>query len=413
MRPLKMSKLLSSAAILCVPFLSAQPVYAEKSVSDVVTGGKFTANVRLRYEFVDQDGFANDANTKTARLRLGYETGAWKGLSLLGEIDGTTHFGSEDFNSKENGNTAYPVVADPNSFRLNRFNVKYTDLPDTVVKLGRQRIILGDARFVGNVGWRQNEQTFDALRITNTSLKDIQANYSYIWQVNGILGSNAVLGDFASDSHLVDLSYNLNEQITLSGFGHWLDFEAAKETSSLATYGLRIGGDMAVSNEMTLTYNATYAHQEDNAENTASISEDYYSAAGGLKWQGFTAGLGYDVFTGNGTVAFQTPLATGHKFQGFADVFLTTPADGLKDMNASLGYKVPAFSIFPKGINLLVAFHDFEAENTSQDMGSEIDAQVVVPLEGGLKFLTKYANYDGASFAADRQKVMVELNYNF
>jgi hypothetical protein len=30
--------------------------------------------------------------------------------------------------------------------------------------LGRQRINLDDQRFVGSVGWRQNEQTFDAVR---------------------------------------------------------------------------------------------------------------------------------------------------------------------------------------------------------------------------------------------------------
>ena len=43
----------------------------------------------------------------------------------------------------------------------------FDGIPDTPLKVGRQRIILDNARFVGNVGFRQLEQTFDAARIEN------------------------------------------------------------------------------------------------------------------------------------------------------------------------------------------------------------------------------------------------------
>ncbi|USG63048.1 hypothetical protein NBZ79_08655 [Sneathiella marina] len=399
----------ASISMLASPMSSK----AEESLAQALENGKFLTNIRIRYEYVDQDGIANDAQAKTARVRLGYETGSWKDFSLLGEIDGTTHFGSEEFNSTVNGKTTYPIVADPDSFRLNRANLKYTGLQDTTAKIGRQRIILGDARFVGNVGWRQNEQTFDSLRVTNTAISNVKIDYSYIWQVNSIFGSEAALGDFSSNSHLIDIQYSELPYLNITGFGHWLDFEEAKKSSSLATYGVRLKGNIKGPKTIKFGYGATIAHQENYADNNADVSEDYYAVSGSVLWKNMTARLGYDVFTGNGTVAFQTPLATGHKFQGLADVFLTTPGDGLEDFHVSLAYQTPSFFYFPKGINVQAAYHDFSAENGSTDMGSEVDILAIFPLDHGFKIVTMYADYDGANFAADRQKFSFGLNYNF
>jgi len=392
-------------------FASTTSSFADESISEALLGGKFLVDVRVRYEFVDQDGISEDANAKTARARLGYETGSFYGISALAEIDGTTHFGGEEFNSKENGKTHYPVVADPDSFRLNRANLKYTGIPDTVLKAGRQRIILDDARFVGNLGYRQNEQTFDSIRITNTSIEGLKANYVYMWRVNGILGSEATLGDWDSDSHFFDVTYSGFKYANITGFGHWLDFEDAKEGSSLATYGVRLNGKAPITDGVTALYAGTYAYQEDNAENTADVDNSFYSVMGGVSWNGFTGKVGYDVFEGDGTDAFQTPLATAHKFQGFADVFLTTPADGLEDVYLSLSYKSKPFSIFKKGITGTIAYHEFDAEDSSVDMGSEFDAVVAVPLYDNFKVVGKYADYDGDGFAADRQKFMLGLNF--
>lgn len=406
------TSLIALPLIAVLSAVSPTMSFAEDSFSEALLEGKFLANVRIRYEFVDQDGIAEDANAKTARARLGYETGSFYGVSALAEIDGTTHFGGEEFNSKDNGKTSYPVVADPDSFRLNRANLKYTGIPDTVLKGGRQRIILDDARFVGNVGWRQNEQTYDSIRITNSSLQDVKANYAYIWRVNGILGSEATLGDWDSDSHLFDVTYSGFDFVNITGFGHWLDFEDAKESSSLATYGVRLDGKAQITDTTSLLYAGTYAYQEDHGDNTADVDNSFYSVMGGVGWNGFTGKVGYEVFEGDGTDAFQTPLATAHKFQGFADVFLTTPADGLEDLYVSLSYKSKPFSFFKKGITGTIAYHEFEGEDSSVDMGSEFDAVVAVPLYDYFKVVGKYAIYDGDGFAADRQKFMLGINYS-
>ena len=56
---------------------------------------------------------------------------------------------------------------------------------------GRQRITLDDHRFIGNVGWRQNEQTFDSVRVTTNLIPDLKLDYSYIWEVQRIFGSKS------------------------------------------------------------------------------------------------------------------------------------------------------------------------------------------------------------------------------
>ncbi len=141
---------------------------ADEQVTDAISDSKIIADLRLRYAFVDQDSFDRNANAVTLRGKLGVETGSFYGIRLLAEIDATQHIGQYHFNSTTNGRTEFPVVADPDSFRLNRLNVKIDSLPNTSLKIGRQRINFDDQRFVGNVAWRQNEQTFDAIRLTHS-----------------------------------------------------------------------------------------------------------------------------------------------------------------------------------------------------------------------------------------------------
>ena len=48
-----------------------------------------------------------------------------------------------------------PVVADPADTEINQALIRYQG-DKWRVAAGRQEILLGDVRFVGNVGWRQN-----------------------------------------------------------------------------------------------------------------------------------------------------------------------------------------------------------------------------------------------------------------
>ena len=70
---------------------------------------------RYRYEFVDQDGVANDTgNASTLKSRITYTSEAsYNNLTAALELDNVTLIGNENYRTPTNGNLGYPIVADP------------------------------------------------------------------------------------------------------------------------------------------------------------------------------------------------------------------------------------------------------------------------------------------------------------
>jgi hypothetical protein len=62
--------------------------------------------------------------------------------------------------------------------------------------------VLNNARFIGNAGWRQREQTFDALRFDTQALGPITLSYIYLTASCGRPAGERA-GEYDSDSHLV------------------------------------------------------------------------------------------------------------------------------------------------------------------------------------------------------------------
>ncbi len=126
-------------------------------------------DIRARYEFADVE-HKDPFNALTVRERLGVQSQAWNGLSALVEGEFTEVAGA-DYNANA-GPLDYPydransTIPDPRNAELNQELLQYEGF-DTTEKAGRQRLIYDNAAFIGNVGWRQNEQTFDAIFISN------------------------------------------------------------------------------------------------------------------------------------------------------------------------------------------------------------------------------------------------------
>ncbi len=384
---------------------SAEEAASSNTIVDAIANGTPLADVRLRYEHVDQAGVANNANALTLRTRLGYETAAFHNIKLLAEVENITAIGDEDFNSTVNGNTSIPVVADPNGTELNRAQITYSGIPDTVLTGGRQRIILDNARFIGNVGWRQNEQTFDAVRLDNTSLENLTATYAYIGQAQRIFGNKSAVGEFTGDSHALNLTYSGFPFGALTGYAYLVDINETLGLSS-ASYGFRFKGSHPL-DTINLLYTAEYAHQQDYEDNPATYSVNYYFLEAGAKYKALTGKVGYEVLGGDGTSAFQTPYATLHAFQGFADVFLTTPNTGIKDLQGSIAYVEKKVGPFDK-VMLKAVYHDFKSEEGDLDYGSELDIVAAVSFLDHITLLAKYADYDADGFATDRRKFWLQ-----
>jgi len=155
--------------VLAVLVLGGMPVKAGllDDAVEAIRGGETKFNFRYRFEHVDQDSFSRDANASTLRSRIGFSTGDLRGWTALVEADQLSVIGPERFNSTENGRGDFPVVADPEGFDLNQALLRYKSDKLTAT-FGRQRINHADQRFIGGVAWRQNEQTYDGVRLQST-----------------------------------------------------------------------------------------------------------------------------------------------------------------------------------------------------------------------------------------------------
>ena len=127
---------------------------------------------------------------------------------------------------------------------------------------------------------------------------------------------------------------------------------------------------------------------------------------GALSTRGITGKLGYEVLGGGTNQAFQTLLATLHAFQGWADRFLVTPADGIEDLYFSIATKI-------HGGNVALLYHRFSPEMGGPKYGTEWDLVVKKPLAKRFALVFKYANYDARSLGTDTKKAWVMLTANF
>lgn len=350
--------------------------------------GKLLLDVRMRYETVD-DHINDDAEGLTVRTRLGYETAPMGGFRLLGEFTDTRSlFGLNDYAPEQPG---YATIADPGNTELNRAVVSYEGWKMAWLGVGRQRIILDNARWVGNVGWRQKEQTYDAGSVDLTFGGGWKLSYDYLERVQGITPAfNADVSD-----HLVNLSYGGWRAGTLTAYGYLLEDDDSDDERN--TYGLRFSGSTG-SGALKWLYTAEYAHQTFDPGAGGSYGMDYYTLQGGIGFKAVTIQLAYEVLgSDGGEQALQTPLATKFAFNGWADLFLTTPADGLRDAFVSLGANW-------LGLNWQAIYHDFRADDGGGRYGDEVDLHISKAFGKHYQLGAKYARYDAEDFKKDRDK---------
>lgn len=407
------SSTLPGAVLLAVAATAgALSARADTSLGAALENGEFKIDARYRYEHVDQEGFAEEANAHTLRVRAGYQTGKVWDLQALVELEGVIQL-SDDFNDTVNGNLAHPVVADPEDFQVNRLQLEYSGLPQTAVTFGRQRINFDNQRFVGSVAFRQNEQTFDALRVSNTSIPNLAATYVFVAQVNRVFGEESAQGAFEGNTHLINVGYDVAGWGKLSGYAYLVDL-VEMPTQSTQSFGLRFAGKHDLTSSFTALYALEYATQSGYADNIGNFDLGYSLIEAGVGMSGFKALAGIETLDGDGVRGFSTPLATLHRFQGYADVFLNTPANGIVDKYASLAYETQTPDLAPlTSVTAAVTYHDYSAERGDVSFGSETDIELVARLGEHLSAGIKYASYDGDGGFADRDKIWLSLDVTY
>ena len=406
---MKTSRKLAAIGLATLVSASVPSSFADEpsNLNEWIGNGSLVLNERLRYEFVDQDGL-DKGNALTLRSRIGWQTASMNGLTAAVDFENVV--------AADTGAYGLPgltrgkgVVADNEVTEFNQYFLDYKSDAFSA-KFGRQRWILDNARFVGNVGWRQNEQTFDAAVFGFKPSGTSNIQLGYIDNVNRILGNdgtNPGLTNLESDSILVNGAFDIAPEFKLSTFAYLLDFENAAALSS-DTYGFRATGAIPSSDDFKLSYAASYALQGDNSGSIAGsdFEADYYSAELTGKFKGGSLTLGYEVLGSDNGVSFKTPLATLHAFNGWADKFLGTPGSGLEDLYLSYNTKIGEFPV-------ALVYHDFSSDINGIDYGSEIDGLVKYAFGNGVVSIFKISYYDADNFATDTTRFSLQFDYAF
>ena len=415
-----MKKIIMSAVALTAIMGSVSTISADGI--NILDDMKISGELRPRYETVKvQDSKKDDANAFTARIRLAVQANLFGVENLKTKVGITTvnNFGVDHYAP---ASSDYEKVVDPSQAMLSEMYAAYT-VSDTTLLVGRSHVNLDDQRFIGTVGWRQMERAYDTATVINKSVEGLTLLGSFVYGFAGVAGVTTA----DTKSVVIHANYKASDALVVSGFSYLL-------ANIHDTHGLRVSGKVPVSDSIKLNYAASYAMQADNtmtysgdkngADIERSIDASYYDLALGANISGIILGAEYEVLGKAGKTTdndgFSTPLATLHKFQGFADVFLGRTKGsggnkaGLKDMSAKAGYKAKGFG------KALVWYHKFDAEDgTLTDLGSEVDAVYAnkIPGVNGLNGLLKVAHYmggeTGSTNTKDKTVVWAQLDYKF
>jgi len=444
-----MKKITMSAVALTAIMGSFNSVSADgiNILDDLVLDGE----IRPRYEMVDDNNPNHaTANAITARTKLKV-TGKLMGIDGLTASVGiisVNNFGYHSYNlpgtintpdAYTDGSKDYAVVNDPQYAMISNAEINY-QIEDTLLHAGRGQVNLDNQRFIGTVGWRQLERSYDTVFVANNSIKNLSVLAAWVYGLQGVAEAATV----DANTVLLHAAYTVNDALKITAYDYMI---AAKKDAlggqGFDTYGLALTGKVALSG-VKLDYRAEYAMQDDAtmkiqdtpaavAADRFKADADYYNLDLGANISGIIAGVNYEVLSGannTGTeTAFNPMLGTNHKFNGWADMFYvaTTPNGGLQDMNVRLGYKA-------KGLGkLLAVYHDFTADtnvmvdtngNSSDDLGSEFDIVYTnkIPGVNGLTGLLKYADYSKGTagnnagddtWRRDKQIFWAQLDYKF
>jgi hypothetical protein len=382
------------ATVFTVSSMGSGDLMAEGAFMEAMKDGEVKFDFRYRIENVDDDvSGKKEANASTLKSRFTYTTGKWRDFQAQIEVDDLSEIGNDSFNSTKNGKIDYSVVKDPQGTEVNQAWIAYTGLSDSTIKHGRTRVLLDNQRFIGGVGWRQNEQTYDVTALINTSIKDTTVFLAHVRDIQGIAG-DAV----STSSNLYNVNYKgiKSSQLTV----YFYDLDNISKTKGIRLAGKPEVGGVAVHYELELA-----SQQEEGL--ASSFDADYSHVVVGLTAATITAKVGRETQESDGgMVAFRTPLGTNHGFNGWADKFLTTPADGLEDTYFLASTEISDF-------NIKAVYHDFEAEHGSRDYGDELDISISKKVSKNVTVLGQYADYDGDGGKDSTRKLWMQIQAKF
>ncbi|WP_394201150.1 alginate export family protein [Marinagarivorans algicola] len=393
-----------SATISCACIM---PAFAQQaaSITQALQNADIKLSFRMRYEDVTVTNInaqESTADVLSLKTRLSYISQSFNGWGLGVEMDDVTHL----TNFQPQGAS----ISDPEGTEVNQYFLSYK-AGHTIAKMGRNRILLDNQRFVGGVGFRQNEQTYDSFRIESKDIKNLTVFGAYITSVKRIFGEQDLRGEHDNQSLLLNAQYAFNPTIKLTGYYYDIDNVSVPALSN-ATLGMRATGQAAA-----FVYEAELATQSESGNNNNQYSASYLGLSAFYKMKPLTFKLGYESLgTDRNKGRFITPFATLHKFQGWTDVFLGggtgNVEGGIDDLYFQMGGQAGA-------INLAVAYHQFNVNDATQTGFDRFGSELGIVMTGKLHNISlslKYANFsadENATNFKDTSKLWLTAETQF
>lgn len=405
---------LVAVAVLSAVVLPQSHAWADP-IAQAISAGKVSLDFRPRYEFMSQAG-KRDANAFTVQTLLGLKSAPIGGFSAnlqFIDVAGIVN----DYNSLRNGKTAYAVIPDPEEANINQAYLQYQGLGGLLVRAGRQEINLDDQRFVGAVGFRQTPQTFDAVSLQENPSSSLGVYAAYIWRIKNILNENVPSKTFLGEVH-----WQPSPLFHAQAFGYWYGNQANSAIPGAAacflvgnaqvcnsqTLGVRMQGSIPISASLQIPYDASYAKQLPYDGGSPLVDAQYYHLGSGVRWSGLGVLADYMVMGSNdkGSYGFQTPLATKHAFNGWAEVFLTTPPQGLRSLYFTVEGKL-------LGTALQATYYDFRSAYHSEAYGHEIDLSAIHRFSPHWTAGVQYADYRKNQYGVNTEGAWVFVTASF
>ena len=403
-----MKKLMLTMSLLSLAMAEA---HATDVFTDAIKAGKATFQVRPRVEFVDDDGAATADPAKAFIVRsvLGYKLAPIAGITAYAEAEDIRALGDDYHVPVVQPKAKYAAVIDPENTAINQ-----AWLSGYGFKVGKQKVVYNNARFIGDVAFRQDDQTFTAISYEKAKLLawlDVQASYA-----NKVAMINGQDGEISLPIVNLKARTPLGANVTL----FWAGLEG-KEAAGLTVPGAgllaNVGQDKSREYRVLkvdgkkgkFLYDLSYGKQLAYADGTEvnAPDADYRDIQLGYDFGPVLVRLQQETLE----QGFQTPLATLHAFNGWADRFLVTPAGGLVDTNIKFSGKAA-------GLGFTLAVHQFDAESGGKTFGREIDASVSKAFSPQWSAMVKVAQYDGSGEDAsantkDVVKAWAQVDYKF
>lgn len=406
-------KLIGVALLSATPSLvMSAEVPKATSFGDAIAEGQFSGMLRLRYENVNQDNPLDDAHALTLRTLVGYQTKALNGFSANLQAYAVSPL-TDDYNDVKKGQPhasrkTYSVVADPEDYDFHQAYIQWANKGNKI-KLGRQNIILDNWRFIGDVRFRQNWAVFNGASYVNTMLPKTKVTFAHFTKVKRV---NTKIQDI--NTNIINANYKITPSINLSGYGYLVELEDAP-ASSTKTFGVRLNGKEKLNEQWSALFTAEYAKQDDY-KGADNIDNDYYRFGAGLGYGSWFLRLDQEKLSAvdsGSTKPFQTTFGTNHLFQGWADLFLSTPNTGIKDTMLIAGGKL-------FGAKIKAEYHIINAVNKNaagdDKYGTEFDLGVYYKFKKNIIGSVEYAKFsqkDSSLGKPDTEKFWVTGIYKF